>query len=431
MASLSEIERKRSSLSERKREILEKRLQGAAAGACVSDKLPDAGNDLKAEMAKFEPLCPMPLSWEDLRLACREQAAHPPEDLDVAEARKVAMQADRSALACACIALDAIGLFKRPGEAHTVDDIVANCGILPSYRKLMARWMGELSDAHLLNREQDQFVSVVPLVNQISAGEWPEFQGLADKATVEIPAILTGKKHTVELIFSMGSAKTVERAYEATASSRYFNSVVASAFRALVGTLPLGRPLRILEVGAGVGGTTSSVLPLLPPDRSFYAFTDLSQYFLGRAKLKYQSYPFISYGILDINVQPEEYGFIPRAFDVVLAANVLHCARFLGATLQHMCRLLTGSGLLILIEYTENRVAHIVLPGLLEGFSHFEDERLKTGKPLLSSAEWFRVLRANGFEKYACFPEQGGPLDVLGEHVIIGSPANVQEFRNR
>src|SRR5215471_2207459 len=416
--SLTEIEKKRSSLSARNREILEERLQGRPGITGVFDSVVDTGNDLRFALARCQRLEPLPVSWDSLKLACRQQAENLPPELDLSETVNTARQANRVALASACIALDAMGVFRTPGESHTVEEIVAARGILPAYRKLIARWMKELTRAQLLMRDNNRFVSIEPLLTQISDVALSEVQGLRDKAAVDIPAILTGQRHTVELIFSMGSAQTVERAYEATAPSRYFNSIVAEAFRVLVAALPVGRPLRILEVGAGVGGTTSSVLPLLPPDRSLYAFTDLSKYFLEHAKRKYQSYPFVCYGLLDINGPPEESELMPQMFDAILASNVLHCARFLRDTLRHMASLLTSSGLLIMIEYTENRVAHIILPGLLEGFSHFEDERLEVGEPLLSPGEWFKILRASGFETHACFPEVDGPLDSMGEHVI-------------
>ena len=47
--------------------------------------------------------------------------------------------------------------------------------------------------------------------------------------------------------------------------------------------LPDDRKLRILEVGAGTGGTTAHVLPLLPADRTEYLFTDVSPLFTARA----------------------------------------------------------------------------------------------------------------------------------------------------
>jgi len=49
---------------------------------------------------------------------------------------------------------------------------------------------------------------------------------------------------------------------------------------------------RILEIGAGTGGLTSYVLPLLPRGRSTYAFTDLSGAFFNKAEQKFGEFPF-------------------------------------------------------------------------------------------------------------------------------------------
>lgn len=85
--------------------------------------------------------------------------------------------------------------------------------------------------------------------------------------------------------------------------------------------------MRVLEIGAGTGGTTAVALDLLkdPSDLqtfSSYTFTDLSHGFLKAAEDRFKSVRNITYKILDISKDPLEQGFEPASFDLIIAANV-------------------------------------------------------------------------------------------------------------
>lgn len=85
--------------------------------------------------------------------------------------------------------------------------------------------------------------------------------------------------------------------------------------------------MRILEIGAGTGGTTERVLSALDGDTPFkryaeYVFTDLSSGFLPAAKEKFASCHGMTYDTLDIEQDPMSQNYEPYSFDVVLAANV-------------------------------------------------------------------------------------------------------------
>ena len=415
MSKASELERKRVLLSAEKRMLLEKRLRGNLPASGAGGTALHAGTELIPELAGCDPQDALQIDWASVGGAAYRLAQDVPPDLDLGQAAAIAEHAGRSAISYVCLALNEMGVFTRPGEGHTVDELIERLAILPSYRKLLCRWMTELCDAGLLSQEGGRLVSPLPLISGVQEGLG---EGLRKKACEELPAIITGRKHTVELVFAEGSASRVEQAYESTAPSRYFNSIAAEIVKPLVEASPPDRQFRVLEVGAGVGGTTTCMLPILPPENALYAFTDLSQYFLDHARQKYEAYAFMRYGIFDINRDPRESGYKAGLFDVVLGANVVHCARYLGPTLRYLRSLLTPGGVIIMIEYTENRVAHIILPGLLEGFNHFEDERLEENKPLLSPDQWFKYLRSNGFEDCFAVPGSGDRLSILGQHVI-------------
>lgn len=87
--------------------------------------------------------------------------------------------------------------------------------------------------------------------------------------------------------------------------------------------------LRILEVGAGTGGTTAEVLPALSSvkpynDRNYlsYTFTDVSPGFFRSAKERFQDYEAMEYRVLDISKDPLDQGFAEGSFDIIVASNV-------------------------------------------------------------------------------------------------------------
>src|SRR5690606_817174 len=126
----------------------------------------------------------------------------------------------------------------------------------------------------------------------------------------------------LETLFPDGDYTTGDFLYNDWTLPRYFNQIVARA--AATAAHNHGGRLRILEIGAGTGGTSAAVLPALPPNGVSYTFTDVSDFFLGRAQERFAAYPFINYALLDIEQDPAEQGFPSHGFDLIIAANVLH-----------------------------------------------------------------------------------------------------------
>lgn len=87
--------------------------------------------------------------------------------------------------------------------------------------------------------------------------------------------------------------------------------------------------LKILEVGAGTGSTTTAVLDVLAqpslqaPRFSHYDFTGISPSFFADAQDRYAAFSGrMGFKIFDLEQDPEEQGFEPDSYDVVIAAAV-------------------------------------------------------------------------------------------------------------
>ena len=116
---------------------------------------------------------------------------------------------------------------------------------------------------------------------------------------------------------------------------------------------PSEKHLRILEIGAGTGGTTSYLVSELQTRSVEYVFTDMSPAFLSKARQKFQDFPFMDYQLLDIERSPESQGFELHRYDLIVAANVIHATADLRNTLHHVQNLLAPNGLLMMLEVTE------------------------------------------------------------------------------
>jgi acyl transferase domain-containing protein len=85
--------------------------------------------------------------------------------------------------------------------------------------------------------------------------------------------------------------------------------------------------MRILEIGAGTGGFTSTVLPTLNKPGlgcmySTYTYTDISSGFFKAAKERFGEYPRLEFVKLDISKDLVTQGFEHNSYDLVIAANV-------------------------------------------------------------------------------------------------------------
>lgn len=107
-----------------------------------------------------------------------------------------------------------------------------------------------------------------------------------------------------------------------------YSAVELSDFGGLFEHLAHKNPqLRILEIGAGTGGTTAFVLRALHSvfkERMYakYTYTDVSAGFMREAKERFGFYENIEYAVLDISQDPITQGFESGAYDLIIASNV-------------------------------------------------------------------------------------------------------------
>jgi acyl transferase domain-containing protein/SAM-dependent methyltransferase len=370
--------------------------------------------------------------WSKVSAAVGRQAEHGPLDLDV---RSYPARWDclaRLTLAHAAQTLCDAGLFVRAGEARTLEAVLSRAGIGVTYQHLIRRWLDGLVASGWLRMDGDIYVADAPLPDPALPALWLETGRLLDddqplltylrNCGGLVGDVLRGKASPLETLFPGGSFDLAEDLYQRSGAMRYINGLAAAAVAALGHVARTGSMLRVLEIGAGTGGTTASLLPVLAEDQTRYLFTDVSDLFIDRARQRFGKYPFVSYARFDLEQDPSDQGFSPASFDIILSANAVHAAVDLPATLGRLRDLLAPGGLLILIESTTHFTWFDMTTGLIEGWQHFADD-LRKDAPLLAATQWTEALQEVGFEKAAAWPEAGSLAASLGQHLLIAQVA--------
>ena len=227
--------------------------------------------------------------------------------------------------------------------------------------------------------------------------------GLFRRSAAALADVLVGQADPLTLLFGSGEP-TAGDVYRNAPGARASNKMLGDAIAALVEDLPEGRRLRILEVGAGTGSATASVLPVLPSGRFEYVYTDISAGFFAEAEERFSEYEdSMEYRPLDIELDPVSQGYEPHAYDIVIAANVLHATRFLEETLANCRELLAPSGQLVALETLGGHGWLDLTFGPLDGWWRFADS-FRPHHALVGPAVWERALRNTDF----------GEIEILG-----------------
>ncbi|MEL7223416.1 MAG: polyketide synthase dehydratase domain-containing protein, partial [Cyanobacteria bacterium J06576_12] len=300
--------------------------------------------------------------------------------------------------------------------------LAASLEIVPQHKQLFSRCVELLSerkewsllDPELIHQQLNQQPFIRTELSLLKrCGE-----GLAN--------VLQGRIDPLSLLFPKGDLTDLTNLYQNSAGPQVMNQLVQEAVAAAIGNGPDNRPVRILEIGAGTGGTTANLLPQLSASASAvsYLFTDISPRFTSAAKERFQSYKFVDYALLDIEASPQEQGFANN-FDIVIAANVLHATADLQTTLTHVGGLIAPGGQLILLEGTQPVGWIDLIFGLTPGWWKFEDTTIRTKHPLISVDRWQTLLKAVGFETALALQPKNPDNLVLSQSVMIAQRPTV------
>ncbi|MDE2688304.1 MAG: SDR family NAD(P)-dependent oxidoreductase [Chloroflexota bacterium] len=341
--------------------------------------------------------------------------------------------------------LEKLGWQRTAGEVVKHDELRERLKVNSEHSRLFLRMLEMLAQSNVLEQRDDGFVVLVGEGGQLPPGltENPEEfdkqmvekyphglteTGLFKRSGAALADVLRGQQDPLTLLFSSGEP-TAADLYLKAPVARAANGMLTDAMRTLLARLPEDRRLRIIEIGAGTGSATASVLPELPEGRFDYVYTDISAGFFAEAEARFgDGDGSIEYRTLDIEKDPIAQGFDAHGYDIVLASNVLHATRFLQETLGHCRELLSPSGQLVALENLRGLGWMDLTFGQLDGWWRFADD-YRPHHALATPAIWRQALGDVGFvEVEVLGVDDSFTHEMLDKGVIVAQgPAQVTE----
>ena len=314
----------------------------------------------------------------------------------------------RTSELCVAYILDAFEQLGCSIRSAKAGDQLARVSYLAKHEKLMKLMYQLLEvDARLLDI-QDSTITRTAVAAPLKSADTLLVKLLEEEPThmydVKLAALvgarfadlITGKEDGVQLIFGRQESRLVASDFYAKSpfTGVWIHQLLLFVEKFISRIPKTGETINILEIGAGTGGTTSQLVPLLAklgvPIR--YTMSDISGSLVAAARKRFKKYPFVEFKVVDVESAPD--AALVQSQHIVLATNCIHATRNLSVSLTDIHRILRTDGFLMLLEMTHQVPWIDFVFGLLEGWWLFEDER---DYVLASVSHWEKTLRSVGF----------------------------------
>ena len=300
---------------------------------------------------------------------------------------------------------------------------------VPKHRKLVSQLYKILYIAGIVTKEDEIFRRTTTPIAEVSVSalhttmleKFPKHTSetkLLHTTAHVLADCLSGSSDPTTLIFGDSNARALlEDVYTNAPMFKTGTLVLAHYLLDVLESYSGSREIKILELGAGTGGTTKYLLEKLASTKHkfTYTFTDLSSSLVAAAKRKFAKYPFMCYDVLDVEKDPEPQ--LVGSYDVIISTNCIHATKDLVVSANNIRKMLRTDGVLCLVELTRNIFWFDLVFGLLEGWWMFTDGREHV---LADENRWERCLHAAGYQWVDWTDSTSAESDIL--RVITASP---------
>ncbi|KAH7320277.1 BcPKS16, polyketide synthase [Stachybotrys elegans] len=279
------------------------------------------------------------------------------------------------------------------------------------YNKLISRLWGILCSHDLvaIDERTDDVIRTDGIIGGESAeslqadfeARFPDYQPEANLIGLTGPKLadcLSGKVDAVAVMFgTLESLKIMEGFYSQSPMMATLTEQLCIYLELMLESHK-DRPARILEVGAGTGGTTGRLIEVLRSSGIAveYTFTDISSSLVAKAKNKFKQYPWMQYATF--NLEKEVPSELRAKFDIVVSANCVHATTNRTASCRRLGELLAPGGFIVLSEVTCLIDWYDICFGLLDGWWLAEN---RTAYPLQPAEAWMKTFQEAGYASFS------------------------------
>lgn len=279
----------------------------------------------------------------------------------------------------------------------------------PKHEKVMNRLLEILKKHDILIRDQSGSIrgsrktpsTASKDLHEEFLARFPPYAGEARLMALTGPKLadcLAGKTDPVALMFRGAAAqKVMEDYYCASPMLSTLTEQLMAFLRTVVTSSSItssDNPIRILEVGAGFGGTTTRLAEVIQASGVpvSYTLTDISSSLVKGAKSKFAKYSWMEFQTLNLeNDMPASF---KGTYDIVIGTNCVHATTNKVKTISRLKSTLRAQGFIVLSEVTQLVDWYDIVFGLLDGWWLANDG---STYPLQAPESWTRSFEQAGF----------------------------------
>ena len=351
------------------------------------------------------------------------------EGLSLSQSQRFVRLLNRAVLLSMLKALQSPGGLSAPTTTLTTQQLLEGLGVVERQHALIERWLEILLQRGYLQRIGAVWRSAAKVDDAQWQQSWQAagdaWRGLGPQLFIDylrtnceqlIPLMREEQQATL-LLFPEGKMTIANAMYRENITARYLNGLIAALVQQWVTERP---ELRIVEIGAGSGATTDVVMAHLEAEQlscARYHFSDLSTFFLDKARQRFAHLPWVTYSVLDIDHPLLEQGMEAGSMDVMICAGVLNNAYDTDATLRHLVPLLAPGGWLLFSEAV--REHYEILASQAFMMPPLRDDRQRTRTRFFSMTQWRDALWRAGLRDIQVLPDARNPIAPLGQRLFI------------
>lgn len=292
------------------------------------------------------------------------------------------------------------------------------------YKKILERWLNHLNSFGYIEKKEDYIFIKKKKENKndliqkwdMLESKWNEeampmrvFQYFRNHAK-SLDDLLNKNINANELLFENSDDEVAKELYSKTAIAVYLNKLIVNKIKEVCSI----ENLTILELGGGTGATTEKIIAAIKFNK--YIFTDISYYFVEKAKNNFYEHKNIEYGIIDID-DGNSYKLVKNKVDLIIAVGVLNNAKNIEKTLTYIKRKLKKNGILMIVEAVDESPEILISQVFM--MSETDDIRREQNITFFKIEQWLEIFKNQNLELLIQEPTNGNYLENFNQKLFV------------